>query len=272
MLNQFLEYTQKTKSPNTYRSYKKALEIFGEYCNANNKDVNNFSLKDAYHFQSVLSDTLSHSSVNSYCRYLSSCFQFLLENNFVSENPFSQIKPLKEAKKIFKVLSEEEIEKILEVNKKNKEDILIFSLLTFAGLRRDELVNIKISDIEGNKIKIRGKGNKERYVFMNKSTYEKFLDYIKIRKPVSEYLFFSPQRGKYTTEAIRLKVKSLCKNAGVDNSKITPHTLRRTFATRLLTAEVNINVIQKAMGHSNINTTMRYAQIRDELLANAFEV
>ena len=159
------------------------------------------------------------------------------------------------------VLSMEEVQKMIAMtgNLKHK---LMLSLLYAAGLRRSELLNLKIKDIDisRNVINVRaGKGNKDRQTLLAESLKNQLQDYLKEYQP-KEYLFEGQTGGKYATSSLAKVVKKSAKAAGI-NKEVTPHVLRHSFATHLLENATDIRYIQELLGHSSIKTTERYTHV-----------
>ena len=212
-----------------------------------------------------LSGTVSNVTLDNMRRNLNTFFQWLEDEEHIQRSPMKKIKKIKAIKEIKQPFNPEEIE-ILKMNCKNKMEILIVELLLSTGVRCNELVNIKISDINfnENEIKVLGKGNKERIVFFNASTRARILDYIKDRKGNSDYLLVKSLRPytKLGTDRIGYIVRRLGKASGVE--KVHPHRFRRTFASIAAKRGMPIEEIQKLLGHESLNTTQIYVVVDSE--------
>ncbi len=173
------------------------------------------------------------------------------------------VKPIKTAKKLPVVLTKYEIENML-AKTKNFKHRLILELLYGSGLRASEVATLKIQDLDlknNTGIVRSGKGAKDRLFIISKTTAKKITRYIERQKP-KQYLF--EKNGKpITTRAIRKIVSNIARQANI-NKKVTPHTLRHSFATHLLEQGTDIRTIQELLGHSNLQTTQIYTHITQE--------
>jgi len=146
----------------------------------------------------------------------------------------------------------ETIQKMLELASPKPHDELILRLMTDAGLRRDEVVKLKVGSVEGNHLRFRGKGDKQRTVPMTDELL-KLVDQFSVGRPKNESLVELGEKGVY------LMVKRYGALAGMP--EITPHDLRRAVGTHLLKVTGNIRIVQQFLGHSNVNTTQAYTAV-----------
>jgi integrase/recombinase XerD len=144
------------------------------------------------------------------------------------------------------------IKRMLKLSSAKPHDQMILRLMTDAGLRRDEIVQLRISNIEGNKLRFRGKGSKERTVPMT-DELKNLVNQFSAHKPKDASLIELGEKGVY------LMVKRYGALAGMP--EITPHDLRRAFGTHLLNVTGNIRIVQEILGHSNVNTTQAYTAV-----------
>jgi len=144
------------------------------------------------------------------------------------------------------------IQRMLELASAKPHDQLILRLMTDAGLRRDEVVKLKLSNVEGNKLRFRGKGGKERMVPMT-DELQKLVNQFSAGRPRDASLVELGEKGVY------LMVKRYGALAGMP--EIAPHDLRRAFGTHLLNITGNIRIVQEILGHSNVNTTQAYTAV-----------
>ena len=169
-------------------------------------------------------------------------------------------RPIKEHK-LPKVISKEEVLAIIE-NTNNIKHRCIVSLLYSAGLRRSELINLKITDIDGKRMLIKvedAKGNKDRYTLLSSKLLEKLRNYYKKWKP-KIYLFEGPEGMKYSARSIANIIKNAATKAGIKKN-VTPHMLRHSFATHLLENGTDLRNIQVLLGHSSLKTTEIYTYV-----------
>mgnify|MGYP000333137687 CR=1 FL=1 len=177
-------------------------------------------------------------------------------------NRFYSIERPRKELKLPKVLSKEKI--LLMINNTNNiKHKCIISLLYSSGLRRNELLQLKIKDVDGKRMVIRveqAKGNKDRYTVLNKSVLDDLRKYFKIYKP-KIYLFEGPiPEKKYSTSSVLQIVTKTAKKAGIKD-RVTPHMLRHSFATHLLESGTDIRYIQLLLGHNSTKTTEIYTHV-----------
>ena len=145
-------------------------------------------------------------------------------------------------------------------------------MLLDSGIRLNELVNIKLTDIDFNdrSIKVFGKGSKERYVFFTTKTLNKLEEWLEHRKSIAidEYLFVNYKGKKITPRSVERVVKRVGELNGLD---LHPHMLRHTFATDLLNKGADIRMIQELLGHENLDTTQIYTHISDGRVKEVYD-
>lgn len=216
-------------------------------------------------------------SIDTILRRLSgiSClYDFLIKENVVKRNPVSFVSKPKGWEKLPKFLNFDEVDKILNIFDLNSpigyRNKVLIEFLYSTGCRVSEVLNIKISDIDLKRgfVKVLGKGSKERVV----PIYEKLLDiipdYLRIRHTYfvknrdNGYLFLNKNGGKLSRVMCFNIIKKACKDANI-NKNVSPHTIRHSFATHLLTNGADLRTIQILLGHSNISTTEIYTHITD---------
>ncbi|MDO7135333.1 site-specific tyrosine recombinase/integron integrase [Algibacter lectus] len=199
---------------------------------------------------------------NSYINMSINAIKFYYEMVLGMPNRFYSIERPRKESKLPKVLSKEEIIAIINLTNNIKHKCII-SLLYSSGLRRNELLELKIKDIDSKRMVIRveqAKGNKDRYTVLNKSVLEDLRKYFKIYKPET-YLFESPISGnKYSSSSVLQIVVKSAKNAGI-KQRVTPHMLRHSFATHLLESGTDIRYIQLLLGHNSTKTTEIYTHV-----------
>jgi site-specific recombinase XerD len=270
-LNEFIKMTEIDKSIHTTRSYSINLEKFMKALDVS--ELNDFcDLKIDIirsHFLSQKSSGLKESSVNAEIRVIKAFDNWLVQNGYSKKNVLTGIKLLKEPKTIAIILTKEEMNAMI-VYCKNIKMRLMIALMLYTGIRREEIVNVKLEDFKDGKLTIHGKGRKERILAIHPYVLSLMDKYLKHRKNDYEYLF-GTQQGfagigagtwhKLSVDAVRHSVKRAAELAGIKPEKIeklNPHSLRRSFACRLAENNVGSFAIQKALGHSSIITTERY--------------
>lgn len=164
------------------------------------------------------------------------------------------------------VLSVEEVQKIIKIITNIKHKAIILTIYS-GGLRISEVINLRLSDIDYDRMKIhikQGKGKKDRFVMLSEKLLTVLREYFKKYSP-NDYLFEGQKGGAYSQKSIQNIVKNGAKRAGISKT-VTPHTLRHSFATHLLEQGCDIRYIQELLGHKNLSTTQLYTHITDSAI------
>ncbi|MCM8818769.1 MAG: site-specific tyrosine recombinase XerD [Candidatus Omnitrophica bacterium] len=257
---------EKNLSFNTVSAYKNDLSKFKNFMYEKKINLNKVNSEDITHF--VLFLKKMNYSPTSIVRILSGIrnfYKFLLARGYVN-NKEMKIDTPKIERKLPDVLTEEEINKILSIDKisrKHIRNLAILELFYSSGLRVSELCNLKIEDVnlDAGFIKVKGKRQRERISLLNKNTIELLRKYLNERKKsINEYLFLNSRGEKISRQSVWKIVKKYAKYAGI-NKNVKPHTLRHTFATHLLKEGLDLRVIQELLGHKSISTTEIYTHM-----------
>ncbi len=199
-----------------------------------------------------------------------SALKFFFERFLHKKEVVMDIKSPKKEKKLPVVLTKEEIRKLLEAIHKER-DKLIIEFIYATGIRVSECVKMKVKDVnfeEGIAKVVAGKGAKDRIVIISKQWIEKYKKYLEKREKrgiKSEYLFCKGNGKQLSVDTIQRILRKARKRAGI-SKKVTPHSIRHSFATHLLEAGENIRKIQELLGHANLSTTQIYTHISLEEL------
>lgn len=255
---EFLEKLELKKySDSTVKNYVHSFETFINYY----KDRELFSINEN-DIRVYLQKLIKENRSNSYINMSINAIKFYYEMVLGMPNRFYSIERPRKEIKLPKVLSKEEIISIINLTNNIKHKCII-SLLYSSGLRRNELLNLKIRDVDSKRMVIRveqAKGNKDRYTVLNKSVLLDLRTYFKVYRPKT-YLFESPIPGnKYSSSSVLQIVTKSAKKAGV-YQKVTPHMLRHSFATHLLESGTDIRYIQLLLGHNSTKTTEIYTHV-----------
>ncbi|MEM4647883.1 MAG: tyrosine-type recombinase/integrase [Candidatus Pacearchaeota archaeon] len=180
----------------------------------------------------------------------------------LGKNLVSNIARPKKDEKLPEVLSRDEINMLIN-SAKTKKSRLIIKMLYYTGMRVSELINLKINDIDIEKGEaiIKGKGNKQRRIFLPSKLQQELKEWISERK---DWIYLFSEKKPLTARNIQKILNKLVKSLGL-KKKVTPHKLRHSYATHLLEAGVDIRTIQVLLGHSRIDTTQIYTHITNEL-------
>lgn len=259
--------------------------------NVTNED--DFDLIDASSCQVALIENLSLNDLYSYLNYvredrdngvrsrmrkvssLKSFFNYLCKNSIIDTNPTLYLEAPKNPKRLPVNLSLEESIKLLEsVDGQYKErNYAIITLFLNCGLRLSELVGINLSSINGNVLRIVGKGNKERVVYLNKSCVDAIDEYLKVRPDIESKdrnaLFISREGRRISRRMVQTMVEHFIVKSGLDPNVYSTHKLRHTAATLMYQNGVDVRVLQEILGHENLGTTQIYTHISDKQVENA---
>ncbi|ULC58784.1 tyrosine-type recombinase/integrase [Flaviramulus sp. BrNp1-15] len=247
----------KKYSNSTIKSYVHSFEAFINHY----KDIELLNL-DENDIRKYLQKLIQEKRSNSYINLAINAIKFYYEMVLGMPNRFYSIERPRKEFKLPKVLSKEEVFSIIE-NTNNLKHRCIVSLLYSSGLRRSELLNLKIKDIDSKRMVIRveqAKGNKDRYTVLNKSVLDDLRNYFKVYNPKT-YLFEGNIPGnKFSASSVFKIVVNSAEKAGI-NERVGPHMLRHSFATHLLENGVDIRYIQLLLGHNSTKTTEIYTHV-----------
>ena len=202
----------------------------------------------------------SKTTIDNIRRNISSFFTWLEEEDYIIKSPMRCIHKIKTTKTVKEVISDEEIEKMRD-KCKNLRDLAIIDLLYSTGIRIGELVRLNIDDIdfEERECIVFGKGDKERRVYFDAKTKIHLMSYINSRFDTNPALFVTLDApyNRLQISGVEIRLRRLGRELGIN--KVHPHKFRRTMATRAIDKGMPIEQVQKLLGHSQIDTTMRYA-------------
>ncbi|NLP57547.1 tyrosine-type recombinase/integrase [Lutibacter sp. B1] len=271
-INSFLDYLvlEKKYSKHTAIAYKNDLISFQEFCN---NEYNNQSIVGVNYSQvrswivSLVNLNISNRSINRKVSSLKSFYKFLQKTKQIDVSPLAKHKALKVAKQVQVPFSEKEILSVLNIieEESNFETIrnkLIVELLYSTGMRRSELINIKLIDVDfGNEtIKVLGKRNKERYIPLLKSVQSTLKIYIRNRVDIQTnqpYLLLT-KKGKKMYDTLVYRVINNYFSTVSSKVKKSPHVIRHSFATHLLNEGADLNSVKELLGHSSLASTQVY--------------
>ena len=237
---------------------------------ANDRTVNPESAVPEYGI-SPASRARKLSSIKSFFKYLT------VRTKQLTENPAADLEYPKLRKSLPKYLTLDQSAALLKaVSGQNQErDYAILMLFLSCGIRRSELVGLNLSDIYEDRIRVVGKGNKERFVYFGTACRKAIDAYLPIRKKMvlsdNRALFGSRNSNRISTDAVHALVKKAFLKAGLDASQFSTHKLRHTAATMMLSGGVDVKTVQEVLGHENLNTTQIYTHIESTELKIAAE-
>lgn len=280
-LSEYLEYLkyQKNYSDETIHSYSIDIEEFLDYINSECINICEVGYDIVKAWLIHLDEKKNKSTTVS--RKISSLrgfYKYLINNKVIDSNPFSLVSLPKKERHLPRFFYYNELEEMFQVPKLNtalgQRDRLLLEMLYATGVRVSELVNIKVSDINGEEIKVLGKGNKERIVEFGdyaESILELYLNegYKSLNVKKSEYLFLNNRGGKLTTRGVRYILDNIINKTTIDK-KISPHMLRHTFATHLLNEGCDLLTVQELLGHESLTATSIYTHITNDRLKEVY--
>lgn len=209
------------------------------------------------------------SAIRSFFKYLT------VKAKLLDENPVQDLDSPKIPKTLPRYLTLEESERLLSaVDGKNRtRDYCILCIFLNCGLRISEVVGLNVSDYRGESLRVVGKGNKERTVYLNDACRDAIERYLAERKllapPRVTALFLSNRRTRISCDSIQVMVKKNLIRAGLDANLYSAHKLRHTAATLMLQNGVDVRTLQEVLGHENLNTTQIYTHIDNAELRTA---
>lgn len=279
-LSEYLEFLEIEKglAQNTIEAYRNDLTSFLDFCsNRNRCEINDIERSDINSYiMNLREKKYTPSSVVRKIASLRGFFKWFCANEYGTRNPAQTLERPKLPKMLPKVMTVEELNRILNADL-SKEEKLIVELLYGCGLRVSELINLKINSIdsESKYVQCYGKGSKERIVpFGEKAKdalkkYLKFRDIILLKYNMKDFKYlFIKENGKRLT---RQDVYNFIKKQGEKIHKhISPHTLRHSFATHLLENGADLRIVQELLGHSDVSTTQLYTHITKKRLKEVY--
>ena len=268
----------------TIKNYLIDITEFITYCNNFNKNYLNIKYTDIKSYLTHLYEKKYKSTtISRKISALRTFYAFLYDKNIVDKNVFEYITLPKKEKRLPKYLSNDDIDEIFKIidisTPLGIRNRLILELLYGSGLRVSELCNIKLSDIDfSNKsIRIIGKGKKERIVYYGepcKRIIDLYLNGTRdeiLGKNKNEYLIIGNKKSNksLSVRSVELILNNIIESTSL-NKKASPHTLRHTFATHLLSDGCDILIVKELLGHSSLDTTGIYTHISNERLRKVY--
>jgi integrase/recombinase XerC len=287
LIGQFIHYLsiEKNASSHTCRGYLKDLEEFERFLKGSGAPlssggevrIENVDRLAIRKYLSFLHRRNKKSSIARKISTLRSFFKYLVKEERISSNPAKTVSSPKVEKILPTALTVDETFRLVESTKgipetspsdkrqkRRVRDLAILELLYSSGLRVSELVGLNSNqlDLELGIVRVMGKGRKERIVPVGKKAVEAVKSYLEERGALEAEspLFVNARGGRLTVRSVGRLVKEYTRRSGIFR-KVSPHTLRHTFATHLLDAGADIREIQEMLGHASLSTTQRYTHV-----------
>ena len=290
MLEKYLKYLQDKRqcSLNTIDAYQRDLQAWVSFLEQQYGNLPQASKNDPLFLRVYLHERSKNKISNrSLARFLSalSGFQKFLSAQSGYKKYIFKLPRMKYSANIPEFIPISEIDKLFDSSnlKSDKKkiffwrDYLMVALLYATGVRREELANIKLSDIDFNSqtITVTGKGNKVRLVPIGETTHDDLMQYLTVREEFlhtketkSVFLFLNRDGQNISVRSVDRIVKAYAKFQGMD---FTPHTLRHSFATHLLENGADLLLIKEILGHSSLSTTQKYTHITAEAMKKVYK-
>lgn len=282
MKDKFLNYLCNIRkySNNTIINYEIDIDRYEKFLKTKHKNIDSIEYKDVLDFISYIKNNHKSTSINRSLSTLRSYYNYLLKENIVKTNPFKLVNSMKKEKKLPEYFKYNEYVELLDsINTDTNLGIrnrCIFEVLLCTGCRCNELINIKLEDVDirNKEIKVLGKGNKERIVYLGSYAIDSLEKYLSIRESLlnknkNNYLFVNHLGNKLTTRGVRDIIDKILFKSSLD-LKITPHTFRHSFATMLLNEGCDLKSVQELLGHVSLSTTSIYTHVSNEELKRVY--
>ncbi len=288
LIRLFTDYLSKERgySEHTLRNYLSDISFFLKYLESmgnkiqNEKDIEKLEPIDIRGF---LASRFKQNKASSNTRRISSIksfFKFLLKRALIEKNPAELISSPKIEKTLPRAIGLDEILSLIHAITENDvlslRDRAMIELLYSSGLRVSELVSVNLEDLDlkNGTLRVLGKGKKERIVPVGSYAVEAIKEYMSKRdeliKDATDALFLNKDGKRITTRSVARIIKKYLFRVAI-NKKVSPHTLRHSFATHLLSSGADIRFIQELLGHASLSTTQRYATSSIEHLMQVYD-
>ncbi|RME91796.1 MAG: tyrosine recombinase XerC [Candidatus Hydrogenedentota bacterium] len=282
ILNEFLEHLKffKNYSENTIEAYSRDISQWLSFCQQQEIVWNDFDASEIYSFLTNSFEKLSRRSQARKIAALKQFYKYCERENFCKKNPLKNVSPPKVVRGLPHPLRETQVETLLEDDSGQKMEIQIrdkalWELVYSAGVRISEALSLKVSDVffHGHvveELKVRGKGNKERIVFLGPPAREAILSYLQIRHGnPQEKLFLNMKGTPLSRRGANYILKERLKRLNL-SPEHSPHSLRHSFATDMLNTGADIRIVQEMLGHASVSTTQNYTKVAKERVRQTF--
>jgi integrase/recombinase XerC len=276
----FLQYldVERGASPHTLRSYATDLTEFTRFLAA--ERIEGLADADTRAVRAFLAALhrrrLSKASIARKLAAIRSCFRFLARRGVLEVNPARQVRSPRLGRRLPSVLPKDEATQLLDVAPEptaaGTRDRALLELLYASGLRVAEGCGLDLDDLDEARrtVRVLGKGDRERVVPVGEVALQALDAYLSMRGRQRGPLFLNARGGRLTPRSAHRIVKRLARRAGL-SQRVTPHTLRHSFATHLLGEGADLRLIQELLGHRRLSTTQRYTHVSPEHLMRVYD-
>lgn len=271
----------KNYSENTIEAYKRDLNEYFSYLKNNNKNYLSIDYDSIRKYLAYLNDKKdTNTTISRKISSLRGFYSYLRLNEKIKNNPFKLINLPKKEQKLPRFFYYNELEELFAAcdisTSLGQRNLAILEVLYATGTRVSELINIKLEDINFSEkqIKVLGKGNKERIVFLGEYAVDALEDYLNdgylfLNKYNLDYVFLNHLGNKITRRGIEDILTKLIKKTSIDK-KISPHMIRHSFATHLLNEGCDLESVQEMLGHESISATAIYTHVTDDRIKEIY--
>ena len=291
-VDNFLNYlaVEKGFSPNTIAAYRNDLNQLVSFIEEEAARRGSIPPWASFDRQSMLSYLLDLRQRNYAATTIArkvaaarSFFSFMVAEGLIKANPIEDIRSPKIGRPLPKPISFSEVRRLIEqagklTTPEARRDRAMLELLYASGMRVSELVSLNLGDVdlENGYVRCFGKGNKERVIPLYEQAVLAVKEYLEETRPQlghngdEKALFLNPRGERLTRQGFWQKIKEYAKSANL-GTKVTPHTLRHSFATHMLSGGADLRSVQELLGHANISTTQVYTHLTTEHIRRAYE-
>ncbi|HET7296689.1 MAG TPA: tyrosine recombinase XerC [Gemmatimonadales bacterium] len=278
-VSSFLEYLadERGASPHTLRNYGADLDEFTKFLR---RERSSLVTADARLVRAYLAwlyqRRLAKATIARRLASVRSCFRFLARRGVIEQNPARQVRSPRQSRRLPSFLPKDESKELLdrppEASEAARRDHALLEVLYATGIRVGECCGLDCDDVDRSHrtVRVLGKGDKERVVPVGDTALAALDDYLSLRGRASGPLFTNHRGGRLTPRSVRRIVRREARRSGLDR-RVTPHTLRHTFATHMLGEGADLRLIQELLGHSRLSTTQRYTQVSPEHLMKVYD-
>lgn len=269
-------------------SYRHDLELFNSFLVKRGIGILEVTPMDARRYGAALihTDGYKPATINRRLSTLRGFYRHLMKNGLCQTNPFGRIESSPRYRRLPEVISRQEIERLLSIpfhDFLGLRDSVMFHLFYSTGCRLSELLAVNIDDLEleDERLLVHGKGNRQRYVFLNPSTKSLVSYYLEQRSvfqaeqgttggPDSHALLLGSRGKRLSASSVHSIFEKYRRLLGL-RTRFTPHMLRHSFATHMLDNDSGIRIVQELLGHASISTTQIYTHVTKERLRSVYE-
>jgi integrase/recombinase XerD len=287
MVLDFLAYLEFERglSRNTLTAYRTDLLQFGEFLESRDASVTDASTQDLSDFLADLADgpesQLSAATINRKAACLRSFYKHLRREEIVVDDPTAHLAVPRRRRRLPEVFSYAEVQKLLATPRGDepiaRRDRAILEVMYASGLRASETISLEVGDIDFRQglVRTEGKGSRERLVPIGQTAQTAVRSYLSgaraelLRSPEEKALFLNFRGGPLTRQGLYKIIRRRAAEAGL-SAKSSPHTLRHSFATHLLSGGCDLRSVQEMLGHADLSTTQLYTHLSGEDLKQAY--